>query len=143
MAADLAAHGLGSRRRHISARGGAGYRFRRVSGRRRRIASRLRSDAKTFVQLAASTEDHLVVLSLQDVASRLDVMTPDTWQPEPIPGVPDNTDTGIAAIDHYTNEIFLLSSGFDKPPRLLYGHAGGSVREVKSSPSRFGATTWW
>src|SRR4029079_19715815 len=29
------------------------------------------------------------------------VMTPGTWQPEPIPGVPDNTDTGIAAIDHY------------------------------------------
>ena len=100
-------------------------------------------DAHTFVQLAAWTEDHLVVLSLQDVASRLDVMTPGTWQPEPIPGVPDNTDTGIAAIDHYTNEIFLLSSGFDKPPRLLYGHAGGSVREVKSSPARFGATTWW
>ena len=67
------------------------------------------------------------------------VMTPGTWQPEPIPGVPDNTDTGIAAIDHYTNEIFLLSSGFDKPPRLLYGHAGGSVREIKSSPARFGA----
>ncbi len=96
-------------------------------------------DAHTFVQLAAWTEDHLVVLSLQDVASRLDVMTPGTWQPEPIPGVPDNTDTGIAAIDHYTNEIFLLSSGFDKPPRLLYGHAGGSVREIKSSPARFGA----
>src|SRR6476469_858816 len=107
MAADLAAHGLGSRRRHISAWDGAGTDFDEFLAGAAELRVVFEPDARTFVQLAAWTEDHLVVLSLQDVASRLDVMTPGTWQPEPIPGVPDNTDTGIAAIDHYTNEIFL------------------------------------
>jgi prolyl oligopeptidase len=54
-------------------------------------------DAHTFVQLAGWTRDHLVVHSLQDVVSRLDVLTPGTWQPEPIKGLHDNTDTGIHA----------------------------------------------
>ena len=66
-------------------------------------------------------------------------MTPGTWEAKPIPGVPDNTDTGIAAIDRFSNEIFLGSSGFDKPPRLLHGQAGGSVHEIKSTPARFDA----
>jgi prolyl oligopeptidase len=96
-------------------------------------------DARTFFQAAVWTKDHLLVLSLQDVASRLEVITPGTWDAKPIPGVPDNTDTGIHATDSFSNEIFLVSTGFDKPPRLLHGLAGESVCEIKPSPARFNA----
>jgi prolyl oligopeptidase len=41
--------------------------------------------------------------------------------------VPDNTDTAISAADEFSNEIFLYSDGFDRPPRLLHGTAGGPV----------------
>jgi prolyl oligopeptidase len=96
-------------------------------------------DAHSFFQAGVWTKDHLVVLSLQDAVSRLEVITPGTWQAAPIPGVPDNTDTGIHATDEFSDEIFLVSSGFDKPPRLMHGLAGESVREIKSSPARFDA----
>jgi prolyl oligopeptidase len=96
-------------------------------------------DERTFPQGGMWTKDQLVVLSLCDVTSRLEVITPGTWEAEPIPGVPDNTVTGIDGVDDYSNEIFLVSAGFDQPPRLLHGHAGGPVREIKSSPARFDA----
>ena len=90
-------------------------------------------------QGALWTKDHLIVASLQDVTSRLQVMTPGTWEAKPIPGVPDNTDTGISAVDSFSNEIFLASSGPTTPPRMLHGLAGESVREIKSAPARYNA----
>ena len=39
-----------------------------------------------------------------------------------MPDIPANTNTVIAAADEYGDEIFLDSSGFDTPSRLLYGH---------------------
>jgi prolyl oligopeptidase len=97
------------------------------------------SDAHRFFQAGMLTKDHLVVLSLQDAVSRVEVVTPGTWQAAPMSGVPDNTSTRIHAVDDFSNEIFLVSSGFDKPPRLLHGLAGESVREIKSYPARFNA----
>jgi prolyl oligopeptidase len=92
-------------------------------------------------QVALWTRDHLIVVSMEDVVSRLAVMTPGTWEAEPIPGVPDNTDTdtGIVALDSFSNEIFLSTSGFVAPPQMLHGSAGESVRAIKSSPARFDA----
>jgi prolyl oligopeptidase len=76
-----------------------------------------------------------------DAAARLEVITPGTWERKPLEGVPDNTDTGVHAVDEDSNEIFLVASGFDKPPRMLYGHVGGGpVQEVKSAPERFDAS---
>jgi prolyl oligopeptidase len=96
-------------------------------------------DGHTFLQGGLWTKDHLVVVSLRDVVSRLEVITPRTWEAKSIPGVPDNTDTGIDSTDDYSDEIFLVSYGFVQPPRLLHGYAGKSVREIKSSPARFNA----
>jgi prolyl oligopeptidase len=45
----------------------------------------------------------------------------------------------IAATDEYGDEIFLDSSGFDTPSRLLYGAAGGRPTEIKRAPSFFDA----
>lgn len=96
-------------------------------------------DAHTSLGQYAWTRDRLVVVTRADVASRVDVITPGSWHLEPVEGVPDNTDTTIAAADQYSDEIFLHCSGFDTPPRLLHGTAGEPVHVIKSAPAMFDA----
>jgi prolyl oligopeptidase len=96
-------------------------------------------DAHTAVSYAAWTRDRLVIGSLAHVATRVDVVTPGSWHLEPLPGVPENTTSGIAAIDPYSEELFLNTSGFDKPARLLYSAAGEPLSEIKSAPAFFDA----
>jgi prolyl oligopeptidase len=85
------------------------------------------------------TRDHLAVLTMEDVASRVLLFTTNTWEVTPLPGVPDNTEVSICAVDPHGDEIFLVAGGFDRPPRLLHGHAGGTVAAIKSTPPRFDA----
>ena len=96
-------------------------------------------DEHTCLHHYAWTRDKLIVVTLADVASRVEVVTPGTWQAEPVPGIPDNTNTVIVAADDLGDEIFLDSSGFDTPSRLLHGAAGGPLQEIKSAPSFFDA----
>ena len=96
-------------------------------------------DPHTALVLAAWTHDRLIVVSLADVATRVEIVTPGSWQVEPAAGVPDNTTTTIAAIDPYSEEFFLDSSGFDTPARLLYSDEKQPVREIKSAPAFFDA----
>ncbi|WP_349270009.1 peptidase [Mycolicibacterium parafortuitum] len=96
-------------------------------------------DAHTCLHHYAWTRDRLVVVTLADVASRVEVYTPGVWTAEPVTGLPENTNTTIAAADHLGDEIFLDSSGFDTPSRLLYGPAGGDLVEIKRAPSFFDA----
>jgi prolyl oligopeptidase len=96
-------------------------------------------DAHTSLGQYAWTRDRLVVVTRVDVASRVQVVTPGSWDAEPVQGVPDNTDTVISATDEFSNEIFLYSDGFDTPPRLLHGTAGEPVHVIKSAPAMFDA----
>src|SRR5258705_28153 len=79
------------------------------------------------------------MVTLVDVASRVEVVTPGSWQAERVPGIPENTNTVIVNVDEFGDEIFLDSSGFDTPSRLLYGTAGGELEEIKRAPSFFDA----
>lgn len=97
-------------------------------------------DAHTSLESSTWTRDRLVLATLVDVVSRVEIATPGTWEREPVPGIPDNTNTVVVAADEYGDEIFLDSSGFDSPSRLLWGHAGGEVIEVKSAPAFFDAS---
>ncbi|TFV59270.1 S9 family peptidase [Mycobacterium sp. PS03-16] len=96
-------------------------------------------DEHTCLHHYAWTRDRLVVVTLADVASRVEVYTPGEWRAEPVPGLPDNTNTVIVAADDEGDEIFLDSSGFDTPSRLLHGAAGGELTEIKRAPSFFDA----
>ncbi|HET6736088.1 MAG TPA: prolyl oligopeptidase family serine peptidase [Mycobacterium sp.] len=96
-------------------------------------------DEHTSLNHYAWTLDKLIVVTLADVASRVEVLTPGSWAAQPVPGIPENTNTVIAAVDHLGDEIFLDSSGFDTPSRLLYGAAGGELQEIKRAPSFFDA----
>ena len=97
-------------------------------------------DAHTCLHQYAWTRDKLLMVTLVDVASRVEVVTPGDWTREPVPGLPAGTDsTVIAAADDTGDEIFLDSSGFLTPSRLLHGVAGGTLTEIKRAPSFFDA----
>ncbi|MCV7087240.1 prolyl oligopeptidase family serine peptidase [Mycolicibacter hiberniae] len=96
-------------------------------------------DAHTALHHYAWTRDHLVLVTLRDVASRVEVVSPVDWQRRPIDAVPPNTNTVIVAADDTGDEIFLDSSGFDRPSRLLHGPADGDLTEIKSAPALFDA----
>ncbi|MDD7811751.1 prolyl oligopeptidase family serine peptidase [Mycobacterium sp. CSUR Q5927] len=96
-------------------------------------------DAHTALHHYAWTRDRLVLVTLRDVASHVEVITPDDWQRRPVTAVPANTNTLIAAIDDTGDEIFLDSSGFAHPSRLLHGPVDGELTEIKSAPSFFDA----
>ena len=96
-------------------------------------------DKHTCLNHYGWTKDKLVVVTLADVASRVEVLTPGPWRAEPVPGIPESTNTAIVTTDEYSDEVFLDSSGFDTPSRLLYGTAGGELAEIKRAPSFFDA----
>jgi prolyl oligopeptidase len=96
-------------------------------------------DDHTAINHVAWTRDRLVLVYLADVATRVEIVTPGSWKVEPALGVPENTTTGVAAVDPYGDEIFLNSSGFEKPSRLLHGAVGEPLSEIKSAPAFFDA----
>jgi prolyl oligopeptidase len=97
-------------------------------------------DEHTSLESYTWTRDRLVLVTLVDVVSRVEVATPGSWLREPVAGIPPNTNTVIVDADEYGDEIFLDSSGFDTPSRLLWGHAGDEVTEIKSAPAFFDAS---
>lgn len=101
-------------------------------------------DDHTALHHYAWTRDRLILVTLHDVASRVEVVTPSNadWQRRPVAEVPANTNTVIAAVDDTDatdGEIFLDSSGFDRPSRLLHGVVYGNLTEIKSAPAFFDA----
>jgi prolyl oligopeptidase len=96
-------------------------------------------DAHTSLLQHAWTRDRLVVVTLADVASRVEIVTPGTWQRRPVTDVPPNTNTVIVAADDTGDEIFLDSSGFTAPSRLLHGAVEGPLEQIKSAPAFFDA----
>jgi prolyl oligopeptidase len=96
-------------------------------------------DAHTALYQYAWTRDRLVMVTLADVASRVEIVTPGSWERRAVSGVPANTNTVIVAADDTGDEIFLDSSGFDTPSRLLHGAADGPLQQIKSAPAFFEA----
>ncbi len=97
-------------------------------------------DAHTSLDTFAWTRDRLILSTLVDVATRVELVTPGSWRREPIVGIPANATTVIVDVDEYGDEMFLDSSGFESPSRLLWGHAGREVTEIKSAPAFFDAS---
>lgn len=96
-------------------------------------------DEHTCLHQTAWTRDRLLLVTLADVASRVDIVTPGTWRREAIAGIPPATNTVIAAADDTGDEFFLDSSGFDMPSRLLRGTGEAELEHIKSAPAFFDA----
>ncbi|WP_156746329.1 prolyl oligopeptidase family protein, partial [Mycobacterium sp. 1423905.2] len=98
-------------------------------------------DEHTSLNHYAWTRDRLLMVTLADVASRVEVVTPGSWQREPLPGLPAAANTVIVAADDTGDEFFLDSSGFDAPSRLMRGSAAGELTLIKSAPAFFDPET--
>lgn len=96
-------------------------------------------DEHTCLHHFAWTRDRLIMVTLADVASRVEIVTPAGWQREPIAGIPASTNTVIVAADDTSDEFFLDSSGFDAPSRLMRGTGPGELESTKSAPAFFDA----
>ncbi len=97
-------------------------------------------DEHTCLHQYAWTLDRLVMVTLADVASRVEVVTPGSWTRAPMPGIEDSTNTVIVATDDTGDEVFLDSSGFLTPSTLLCGSVDGELAAIKRAPLFFDAT---
>ncbi len=90
------------------------------------------------------TRDHLLVTTLSDVRSRVEVVTPgpDGWRHAALEDLPEFATVSVVATDpHHSDEYWLAVDGFLTPPTLQRGQLGTSPPEdVKSSPAMFDAT---
>lgn len=99
-------------------------------------------DEHTSLGQGVWTRNHLLLVTLSDVQTKLRVLTPtdDGWVDEPLEGVPELTSTGVIDTDpEFSDHFFLNSSGFTTPATLLYGTVGGDLEPIKQAPSFFDA----
>lgn len=96
-------------------------------------------DEHTALNHYAWTRDRLLIVTLADVASRVEIATPGAWRREPVPGIPAATNTVVVTADDTGDEFFLDSSGFVTPSRLLRGAGDGQPGPIKTAPAFFDA----
>lgn len=99
-------------------------------------------DEHTALSYHAWTRNHLIVATLADVRSRLDVLTPTGtgWRREPLAAIPDLTSADIIGTDpDHGDEYFLNISGFTQPATLLRGEIGQDPVVLKRAPAFFDA----
>ncbi|OZD62360.1 S9 family peptidase [Rhodococcus sp. 06-1059B-a] len=107
----------------------------------RDITVLFRPDAHRSLHQWAWTENHLLVVTLVDVATEIGIYTPsaDGWSDTPLTGLPELTSIEIVGTDGEENgdEFFLSSSGYLTPATLLFGTVSGGVEALKQAPSFF------
>lgn len=96
-------------------------------------------DEHTALNHYAWTKDRLLLVSLADVASRVEIVTPGDWRRASVAGIPAATNTVVVSADDTGDEFFLDSSGFDAPSRLMRGTDDGNLEQIKSAPGFFDA----
>lgn len=100
-------------------------------------------DPHTSLHQYAWTENHLLLVTLQDVRTKLHVLTPTdgTWDRRPVDGLSEVTSTEIIGTDAEENgdEFFLSSSGYLTPATLLVGTVDGELEVLKQAPAFFDA----
>ncbi|MFJ5551037.1 prolyl oligopeptidase family protein [Streptomyces sp. NPDC093225] len=101
-------------------------------------------DATTALAGHSWTRNHVIVRSLADVSSRLEVLTPgpDGWSRRPMAQLPALVTASVTDTDPYDgDEYFLTVTGFLQPATLVRGElgpdGGAVVEELKRAPELF------
>lgn len=97
-------------------------------------------DEHTSLEQYTWTRNHLLMVTLRDVQTRMRVLTPgpDGWSDEELDGLPGATSTSIIDVDpREGDDFFLNSSGFTTPATLLSGTVGQPLEAIKQAPSFF------
>ncbi len=85
------------------------------------------------------TRHHLVLNVLEDVRSRLFVLSPgDGWARKPLPGLPGLGTVAVSAVDRDESDLlWLRTTDFLTPTTLSLAQATGEKEQLKSMPSFF------
>ena len=100
-------------------------------------------DEHSALSYHAWTRHHLIVASLVDVRSRLEVLTPgaDGWSRAELAEVPELSAADIIATDpDHSDEYFLDVDSYTVPSTLMRGEIGGAVETLRSAPAFFDAS---
>ncbi len=101
---------------------------------------------RTSLAAFSSTRNHVLLNELDDVSTRLFVLTPPRtgrdWTRAPLPGVPGRITAGAGPVDAFeSDDYFLDMTGFLTPSTLSLGRVGdGPAERLKSAPAFFDAT---
>ncbi|HEX8777774.1 MAG TPA: prolyl oligopeptidase family serine peptidase, partial [Rhodanobacter sp.] len=116
---------------------------------RRAFTVLFKPDAHTALSNYAWTQHHLIVDVLDDVKSRLEVLTPPgnsatagDWKHEAMPGAPAMSTVAVVDTDpDHSDEYWLTVTGFLTPPTLERGVLGqGKAETIKHQPAFFDAS---
>jgi prolyl oligopeptidase len=101
-------------------------------------------DERTSLSGYDATRNHVLLTLLQDVSSRVEVLTPGAggWACEPLAGAPELHSVSASAVDaDESDDYWLVASGFLTPSTLQLGTVtGGAPEAIKEAPSFFDAS---
>ncbi|MFC8897021.1 prolyl oligopeptidase family serine peptidase [Streptomyces cinereoruber] len=101
-------------------------------------------DERTALAGHSWTRHHLILETMRDVGTRIEVLTPTDegpWRREPLVGVPPLSAVDVVDTDpDVSDEYFLDVSGFLQPSTLHRGSVGGDAEVLKQAPDRFDTT---
>lgn len=98
-------------------------------------------DDRTALAGHSWTRHHLILETMRDVSTRIEVLTPSTggeWARKPLADVPALSAVAVVDTDpDVSDEYFLDVSGFLQPSTLYHGHVGAGSEILKQAPARF------
>ena len=118
---------------------------------KRQFTVLFKPDERTALSSYAWTRHHLILDVLDDVKSRLEVLTPprmagpdDGWHPQALPGAPALSTISVVDTDpDHSDEYWLDVAGFLTPASLERGVLGSTPAEtIKQEPAFFDASKY-
>lgn len=100
-------------------------------------------DAHTSLEGWSWTRNHLLLTTLHDVSSRIEVLTPSGgWARAALPGAPALQTAAVTGVDDLDSDDYLMIvSGFLTPSTLRLGTIGGrDAKTLKTAPEFFDAS---
>ncbi|MFB6833328.1 prolyl oligopeptidase family serine peptidase [Streptomyces hydrogenans] len=101
-------------------------------------------DERTALAGHSWTRHHLILETMRDVSTRIEVLTPNEeggWSRAPLADVPPLSAVGVTDTDpDASDEYFLDVSGFLQPSTLTRGTIGSDSEILRQAPARFDVT---
>ncbi|WP_399124592.1 prolyl oligopeptidase family protein [Streptomyces sp. ITFR-6] len=98
-------------------------------------------DERTALAGHSWTRHHLILETMRDISTRIEVLTPAPggWSRSPLADVPPLSAVSVVDTDpDVSDEYFLDVSGFLQPSILYHGEIGAGSEILKQAPARFG-----
>ncbi|MFC8957014.1 prolyl oligopeptidase family protein [Streptomyces sp. NPDC057101] len=101
-------------------------------------------DRRTALAGYSWTRNHLILETMRDVSTRIEVLTPEAgggWSRAPLVGVPELSAVSVVDTDPDVSDEYVLDvSGFLQPSALHLGRVGAGSEVLKQAPHRFDST---